>query len=432
MKEVFLQFVWQFQLYHKKDLKLKSGESIQILNPGISNDHSGPDFLQGHIHYEELDHYGNIEIHLKSSDWYKHGHQNDPAYDNIILHIVLEDDEPVLNSQGKIIPCLVLKGRIPLNFYQNYESLMNSNEKIACTKQIEKLDPLILTSMMERVLLERLDMKSDEILEILEEQAGDWEETVFQTILQSFGFKRNKPGFKELSKRLQYKKLKQICNSQEDMEAILFGEAGFLSSGKFKDPYYQDLRKRFEVLRKKSQLPESLNPVIWKFFRLRPPNFPTVRIAQLSSFLFNSEHLLSSFLLIDSLDDLEEMMKSTVSDYWKSNYRFQKEDNVEENEKKGFSEIGRSSIESIAINALIPVIYAYGKSRAKNELIERSLRLLEEIAPENNKITRYWKDFGFANNNAFDSQALIQLFNAYCTQKRCLQCNVGVTLVREH
>jgi hypothetical protein len=426
LKEVFLHFIWQFQLFNKQDLKLVSGETLNIIKPGNLNEQSGPDFSHAHIRFDELDFYGHVEIHLKSSDWHKHGHSDDPAYDSVILHVVLEDDQPVLNKEGKAIPCVSLRGRIPLNFYNNYERLIQSQDKISCGSQIARVNKVVLISMLDRVLLERLEEKAEKVRETLEELDGDWEEAVFRIILESFGFKRNQDGFRELARQVRFRDIKRHCKDLEDIEALLFGAAGFLRGDRKKDPYFRSLRGRYDAIVNKLPSKPVSTGVLWKFFRLRPANFPTLRIAQLAAFLNQKEHLLSVILELHDKKEVNELFRAGVSDYWNAHYKFSDE------KVKGISEIGESSLELLAINAIIPIWIAYGKMRNREELTDRSMRLLEELSPENNKITRFWKEYDFPNNNAFDSQALIQLYNRYCAERKCLKCNVGVTLVREY
>lgn len=407
-------------------MKLISGESLNVIKPGHLNEHSGPDFSHAHIRFDELDFYGHVEIHLKSSDWHKHAHSTDPAYDSVILHVVLEDDQPVLDKKGKAIPCLALRGRIPLNFYTNYEKLIQSRDKIPCGKQIAKLNKVVLISMLDRVLLERLEEKADGVRDILDTLDGDWEETVFRRILEGFGFKRNKDGFRDLAEKVCFRDIKRHCRDLTDVEAMLFGASGFLKGERKKDAYFMELKSRFAALLMKIPKLTDSNPVVWKFFRLRPANFPTLRIAQLAAFIYGKEHLLSQILELENKKQIADMFRADLSKYWNAHYKFSDET------VKGVSEIGESSLELLAINTIIPVWVAYGKMRNREDLIDKAMRLLEELAPENNKITRFWKEYDFPNNSAFDSQALIQLYNHYCTERKCLKCNVGVTLVREY
>ena len=279
--------------------------------------------------------------------------------------------------------------------------------------------------MLDRVMMERLEEKSELVMDTFENVSKDWEETAFKVLVRSFGFKRNKTGFTELSELLSFKTIKKVCNDREDVEALLFGLAGFLQGKRKKNPYFESLKSKYEILKLKSGNENELNPVIWKFFRLRPANFPTLRIAQLATLIYNTDHLLSIMLGLDSIESIEKFVKHPLGDYWHEHYNFSDE------KAKGVSEIGQSSVESIAINAIVPIWFAFGKRHADDRYFERSLRLLESISAENNKITRYWKNLGFENASAFESQALIQLFNTYCLNRNCLKCNVGVTLVRE-
>ncbi len=426
MKEAFLQFIWQFQLFNKQGLSLINGEPFNVIKPGSLNSHAGPDFSQAHIHYDDLDFYGHVEIHLKSSEWDKHMHQKDPAYNNVILHVVLENDKEVKNAAGNIIPTVELRGRIPLNFYQNYEKLINSAEEVPCQSQIENTNRIILISMMDRVLIERLEQKSLLFKNILDQLKGDWEEACFKFILKSFGFKRNKEGFDELASKISFKDIKRYTNSKKEIEAILFGTSGFLMGERKNDSYFSEIKEIYKRLKLKFKNQGDLDPVIWKFFRLRPGNFPTLRLAQFAAFIHNKEHLLSNIIKMKTMDDIKSFFNDDPSEYWQKHYKFSSET------EKGISKIGDSSVESLIINAIIPIWVSYSKTRSDDSYMDRAMRILEDISPENNKITRFWKNYSFPNNNAFDSQALIQLYNNYCNKRKCLKCNIGVSIVREY
>ncbi len=426
MKEAFLQFIWQFQLFNKQDLTLFTGEAINIIKPGSLNSDSGPDFSQGHINYDDLDFYGHIEIHLKSSEWYNHKHHEDSAYNNVILHVVLENDREAKTQAGHAIPTIELRGRIPLNFYQNYEKLINSQNEIPCESQIQNINQVVLISMLDRVLMERLEQKSQSFTKMHNDLNGDWEEAAFRIILKSFGFKRNKDGFSDLASVLFFKDIKRYAKDLTDIEAILFGTAGFLKGERKNDDYFNELKERYKLLKNKFSNHTELDPVVWKFFRLRPGNFPTLRIAQFSAFILKKEHLLSRILEMESLADVKNFFKDEPSSYWQKHYKFSNET------EKGISKIGESSVESLIINAVIPIWVSYSKMRRDESYMDKALKILEELSAENNKITRFWKNYSFPNNNAFDSQALIQLYNNYCSERKCLKCNIGVSIVREY
>ncbi len=424
MQEEFLHFIWQFQLFSKSDLKTRSGKKLLVLDPGQHNSDAGPDFLNARLQLNELEWLGHVEIHTKASDWYRHGHQDDPNYNSVILHVVQEDDQQIRINE-EYLESLSLKGLIKIGYLDSYKSLIKENKDIPCKRYFKEENQVPLRSMMDRLMHDRLERKSSEFLQTLEKKNGDWEEAIFQTLAKGFGFKKNQHGFEKLSEILGWKTIRQVNSDLMDLEALLFGTSGFLSVKGNK--YSAELKERYQFLQKKLSLSARvIDEAEWIFFRMRPGNFPTLRIAQLAAFLFEKSSLLSSILEFTANRIAVDYFTSEVSTYWRRHFHFK---DTEKDDSGG--NIGRKSSESLILNVVSPILFAFGKYNAKEEYIDRSILLVESLPAENNKITRMWRDLEVSIESGFDSQSLIELTNNYCSKKACLKCNVGAILVRD-
>ncbi len=421
LPEEFLQYVWENRLFYSNNLKTTIGEFVEIVKQGKRNTDSGPDFFNAKIKINDTIWAGNIEIHKKSSDWQKHKHQTNKAYDNVILHIVEIDDTPVKRSNGELIPTLLLK--YPKQLQINYQNLLNAKTWIACQNQFHKVDPVILQLGFNRLMIERLENKTDEILDRLAQNGNDWNETFYQFLAKMFGFKVNAVPFELLAKSLSLKILAKHKNSLPQLEALLFGNSGLLNKQLLSHDYYLNLRNEYSFLFKKYKL-KGIESHIWKFMRLRPGNFPTIRISQFAALIYRSHGLFSKVIEIEKLDELKELFKVQSSEYWNVHYNFNKE-----SKRNSTKELGETSINTLIINVVIPFLFVFGEKQNKHHLKNRALEFLEQLPAENNSIIKNWNKLGLKTRSAFETQSLLQLKNIYCESKKCLHCQIGVKIV---
>lgn len=417
MTEDFLHYIWQFKLFDLKNLHTSSGEKIEILHCGEHNTDAGPDFFNAKIKINNTLWAGNVEIHLQSSDWKNHSHQTDKSYDNIILHVVYDSDEVVNRTDGEKIPCLELKNRINQNVYENYVQLMQSRSWIPCQNQIQQVDEFVLKNWLDRLLMERMERKTSSIENALKQNHHNWEETFYQSLARNFGLKINADPFEMLAQSLPLKILAKHKNNLMQLESLIFGQAGMLE-GKFKDDYPRQIQKEYNFLQKKY----SLIPMyghLWKFLRLMPANFPTIRIAQFARLIFQSSHLFSKILETKNMKDIEKYFEAGTSSYWQSHYRF---DRLSARREKHF---GKNAIHVLLINTVAPFLFVYGKLKGDEEFKDKAFQLLQKIAPEKNAIISKWQELSVSVASAYDSQALLQLKNEYCSRKKCLHCVIG-------
>ncbi len=420
--EEFLHFIWQFRLYGSTKLFTTSGELIEVIRPGALNKNAGPDFLHGKLIINKTIWIGNVEIHINSSDWLSHQHQHDEAYDNVILHVVYVDDAPIYRTDGTVIPVLVIKGCFPDDFLLHYEQLIQSTNHFPCQKQIQTVDVFLVNSFLTRVGIERLAQKSEEVYDTLNELKGNWDETFYHFMAKSFGLKLNSTPMEMLSRSLPQQILAKHKDSPIQIEALIFGQAGFLES-KLTDKYPQELKQEYRFLRRKYNL-QPLSISLWKFMRMRPQNFPTLRLAQFAALILSANHLFSKILIIKEQKALAQLFDVLpVNHYWKTHYHFNKE--VEHVNVQ----LGAKTIQNILINTISLFLFAYGKYIDQQPLMDRALALLEHLPAEHNSIIKQYSDAGIVVNSAFQSQAILQLKKTYCNEKRCLSCGIGVKIL---
>lgn len=420
MKEEFLHYLWKYGLYDPDSLLDNDRNNIIVLHPGEYNRDSGPDFFNARILIAGTIWAGNVEIHTRSSHFDNHGHQNDPAFNNVILHVVDVNDKKVFNKKGEEL--LTIEISFDPALYENYNSLVNNPFIIACQEEINKLDTILVRHWLNSLAIERLQSKSELILKIFSETGNDWEETFYRLLTRYFGFRVNTEPFEMLATAIPFKIIRKHADNRFQIEALLFGTAGLLEEGLFKealsDEYYRNLIKEYKILSSKY----SLQPIpgwMWKFSRLRPANFPTVRISQLAAMLSVSGGLFSKVLEAKEIRQLKEAFEVTASHYWDNHFVFGKK-------SRNFQKsTGSQATDIFLINAVIPVIFIYGNSRDCQDISERALTLLENIHAEENTITEEWKVAGITAESAFYSQALIQLRNEYCKKRKCLDCRIG-------
>ncbi len=423
MNEDFLQFIWRFRYFNSRSLTTSAGETLEITKPGEYNTDGGPDFLNARIRIGSTQWAGNVEVHLNASDWLKHKHHSDKLYDNIILHVVYNNDYSVLRLNKEMIPVLELKSLIPEDIYRNYINIVNSKQWIPCEGLIKQADPLIIGSWMDRVLLERLERKIDSINTILRLHKNSWEHAFYIHLARNFGFNLNAEPFEMLAKDTPLSNLAKHKNSLFQLEAILFGQSGLLRKN-MNDKYADSLFQEYSILKQKFDL-TPIKGHLWKFLRLHPSGFPTIRIAQFASLIYKSTHLFSKVLEENKISEIEKLFEAECSEYWQTHYVFGKES------PHRSKRIGRSTIENIIINTVSPFLFIYGVQKKEEKFKNRAIRFLEQIEGEKNSVITKWKFLGAPYKTAANTQALLELKNNYCAQKRCLNCGIGNYLLKK-
>ncbi len=421
MQEDLLQYIWQFQYFNSTNLLTSSGEPIQIIHPGIHNSNQGPDFTGAKIKIGKTTWAGNVELHNNSSHWNLHNHSADSNFNNIILHVVWNHDTEIKDGNGNDLSTLELKNLVSKLLLEKYRALMQASHFIPCENQVRQVNELTLTNWKHRLVAERLIAKSGKILSILNDTNFHWEETFWWLIAANFGLTVNSDYFQQIAKALPVAILAKHKNRIQQIEALLFGVAGLLRS-EFHEKYPLMLQKEFIFYQKKYKL-KTVDGEL-SFLRMRPANFPTIRLAQLSMLIHNSEHLFSKIKDAASIKEVKKMLDVKANDYWHYHYIF---DEQSDYKKKT---LGSQMINNIIINTIVPVLFAYGIHHNEQAYKDKSVQWLEEISSEKNSIIKGFESLDFSNKNAFDSQALIQLKNEYCNKKLCLHCAIGNSLLK--
>lgn len=420
MTEKLLHFIWQFQYFNKTILQTEEGEELIILNQGTLNTNQGPDFLNATIQLNAIILVGNIELHVNTSDWTKHKHNNDENYNNVILHVVWNNDKQIITNQSSI-STLELKNIVAKILLDRYQNLMQANKGIACKKFLPVLNSLQWLAFKESLVAERLEEKSKKIVQLLTQNKQHWEEVFWWLLAANFGNKINKDCFQEIAQTIQVNVLAKHKNQLQQLEALLFGQANLLNSA-IEDDYYILLQKEYKFLQHKYQLKKVNYSVL--FHRLRPANFPTIRLAQLAKLISNSSHLFSKILVIDKLTELKFLFQVTANDYWHYHFNF--------SEKSAYQpkSLGNQMIENIIINTVVPMLFAYGLYNKEEHYKTKAIEWLQALSPEKNSVITEWKNTEITAQTAFDTQALLQLNKFYCTKLNCLSCAVGVKILR--
>ncbi|MFV8323248.1 DUF2851 family protein [Flavobacterium sp. LS2R12] len=422
MKEDFLHYLWKFKKFDVLNLKTVNNEEITIVNVGQYLELAGPDFFNAQIVIGTQKWAGNVEIHLKSSDWYVHHHEKDVGYENVILHVVWEHDVAVFRSDNSEISVLELKKYVEKATVENYQSLMAPKSWIFCKKQLKDVDAFALKNWQERLFFERLERKSQPIFDLLEQTNQDWEGVLFCLLAKNFGLNTNGEIFYKMAQSLPFSIIRKESFEVENLEALIFGAAGLLDSEK-EDNYFKDLKfKYFHLLHKYQMEKVCLGPV--QFFKHRPDNFPTIRLSQLANLYHSKQNLFSKISSLNSLKSTYELFQITASEYWQSHYQFDKESPIK---KKTLS---KSFIDLIVINTIIPIQFAFAKSQGK-EISEDLIRFLNEVAAEKNAIIEKFTSFGILSKTAFETQSLLQIKNEYCNKSKCLECAIGMELMKK-
>ena len=420
--EQLLHYCWKHKIFPLQSLHTTDGKEVEVLNPGIHNQDAGPDFSEAKIKVDGVVWVGNVELHIHASDWYRHHHENNPAYENIILHVVCDADTNIKYPNGTEIPQLEIP--IPDSIRRNYDDLQRADTIPQCKQIIGNLNKLQIHSWMSCLQVERLEMRTKQILERRDILNKNWEDTLFVTIARSFGYGKNGDAFEHWAYSIPMHAVGKHKDDLLHVESIFFGQAGLLEDENIEDEYYMKLRKEYQYLRKVFNLqPISIHE--WKFLRLRPQNFPYIRIAQLAMLYYKQKLNLSRILNASDVSTILKLLDTEVSDYWKTHYIFGKP--TTEASKKALS---KASKELLIINAIAPIIFCYGKYKDNENVTDFAIRLLEELKPEKNSIIDKWKEAGIVLENAADSQALIHLYNNYCLRRDCLRCRFGYEYIR--
>lgn len=422
MRESFLHFLWRWRRFDAQTLRTTDGQSLEILHPGEWNGHAGPDFFNARVRIGDTIWAGNVEMHLRASEWMLHRHSTDAAYNNVVLHVVLEEDQPVARASGERIPCLELKGRIPPKILENYQRLEHERAWIPCRQFFKDIPGIVRLNWLDRLLVERLEQKTAAVAEMLAATGNHWEEAFYRLLARNFGLKVNAEPFETLARSLPLLILAKHKNDVKQTEALLFGQAGMLD-GAFKDEWPKALAQEYRFLKHKYDLmPMAFSQ--WKFLRLRPANFPTVRLAQFVALVHQSAHLFSKILEAKNLRELENLFDVQPGEYWLTHFQFDKPS------VRRPKNTGRDFVHLLIINTIAPFLFHYGKMRELEAFQKRALSLLEELPPEANAIVDGWAELGVQARHAYQTQALIHLKTRYCDAKRCLECAMGNAILK--
>jgi Protein of unknown function (DUF2851) len=423
MHEKFLAYIWRSKRFNLDNLTTTQGEPLEILHTGELNTHSGPDFGNARIKVGDTLWAGNVEIHVKASDWHRHKHTIDRAYDNTILHVIHEADLPITNTLGAEIPALVLAGKYSDNLYAKFIALESNQKPIPCAAQIGEVPPVVWHSWLDRLLVQRLEQKTEIIQQQITYAQNNWDEAFYHALGRNFGQKVNAQPFEALAKSLPMQILAKHKSQLFQIEALLFGQAGMLEQ-QYTDAHPESLRKEYQYLKHKYSL-QPLDAVQWKYFRMRPAGFPTIRIAQFAALVYHSSHLFSKVMEAESVKTLEHLFKCEVSAYWRTHYRFDTE-----TQKATAKPITKDQVHLIIYNTILPFWFLYGKARQLPDLQKKALDFYEALPAEANQIISDWEEVGKKAQTAGQSQALIELRTQFCDKKRCTHCAVGVQILK--
>lgn len=421
IREDFLHYIWKFKLLNSSEFSSINNEKIQIISSGIHNLDAGPDFFNAQLKIDNQLWAGNVEIHVNSSDWYVHHHEKDSAYDNVILHVVWNNDVSIFRKDNSKIPTLEIKSLITSDLKLKYQKLFSKNNKwINCETAIHSIDGFKFNNWLERLYLERLEQKSSKILELLKQSNNDWEAVLFKLLSKNFGLKVNGNAFFNMANSFDFSVFRKNQNDIEKMEALLFGQSALLEDD-IQETYCQKLQKEYQFLQSKYHIKPIHNSEV-KFFRLRPNNFPTIRLSQLANLYVSEKNIFYKIISSNAIDDYYKLFSVATTTFWETHYSFKK------SSPKRKKTLTKSFIDLLLINTIIPLKFVYQKHIGKlkeNEI----LQLIQQIKPEKNSIIDKFKTLQISSKNAFETQALLQLKNEYCNKQKCLQCVVGNSLL---
>lgn len=418
--EEFLHFIWKNRLFENKNLKTTCGKPVEILRTGEPNFHAGPDFFNARIRIDGIVWAGNVEIHVRASDWNRHGHHLDPSFNNVILHVVRDHDCDITNQLQRRIHTLLL--RYPVSLESRYQMLKISDQWLPCAYFIRHVPSHYLRQWLGDLHTERMEIKTGRILNIFHQCAQNWEETFYMALASGYGLPINSLPFEMVASSVPLWLLTNHRDSQTDLEAILFGQAGFPGGSGKEGPYLATLREKHRVIMDGSP-GKPVSEHLWKFLRLRPASFPTLRISQFASLVRQHFPMLDKVLSCKSVAEMEQILRTGASDYWNTHYLFGK------SSPASVKYLGQQAVRTLIINALVPFLMAYGRLQHQQDCMEFAREIIISLEAESNEIIKNWSIFGFKPLNALESQALIQLHNCYCRQRRCLECQIGAMFV---
>lgn len=422
IQEDFLHFVWQHQYFNNSDLRTTEGRSVEVVKPGFHNHLAGPDFKEAKVKIDGILWAGSVEIHIKSSDWNAHSHNGDVNYDNVVLHVVFNHNKEILNPAGQAIPTVELKGIIKPGLLSRYQAIVDSQTDIPCSDLFSKVRSVTKLAMLETALVRRLERKGLIFKDILNANNQDWEQSTYEWLARGFGFKTNAENMLELAKAVPLKVLQKHSEIKQ-WEALLFGASGLLNISD-NDDYANELRREYVFLERKYEIKSNLSYNQWHFSGVRPTNFPSVRIAQFATLVHTNSNLFSLFTQFSSIKELQKLLQIDQPQYWKTHLNFNT------NSKTTMSGLSKSAVQNIMINTIAPLLVAYSEFKEDNDMLDLAMNVLMSLPVESNHIIRKWQELGWNVNSSFDTQGLIELHNEFCLSKKCLQCKIGVELVK--
>ncbi|MGN0021656.1 MAG: DUF2851 family protein [Sphingobacterium hotanense] len=423
ISEDILQFIWRFRLFRQIPLFTRAGLPIRILHPGDWNQDAGPDFQSALLIIEDIYICGNVEVHVSAKDWIIHGHHQNPAYNSVVLHVIWEGEEPCYLADGSLLPSLNLRELIEPDIVWKANNLLQNINPIPCAYDIKNVPMHIKVQVLQRTVVERLETRYEQVKILLNETQGDWERVTLILIASAFGMKVNKEQFMALSRILNLKLLKKFAHKPQQIHALFFGQAGLLQKVPGRESYVQELQKEYAYIEKLHGL-DSLSPYQWKFMRMRPANFPTFKLAQLASLYTHQSSWFSWITTTESLEEIRYFVDNLeIPAFWSNHYHFEKE-------SVGHSTaISKDFFHLLVINSFSMILFSYGKYMGDGYLANRALEWLEQVPVEINKLVRPYKSLGLPLESALDSQAVLQLWSAYCEKKRCLHCGIGASII---
>lgn len=412
-----MQYVWKHRLWRSEDMVTNTGKKVRVVDPGLLNTDAGPDFFNAKIEIDGHMWVGNVEMHYRATDWKRHRHDSDKAYDSVILHVVAKDDAPVRRTNGELIPQLVLE--VSPQFNADYASLVGATIEVPCATKIKQVPHLTIVEWVEGLAFERLHGKVERIHQLLDSFNGSWEDVCYVTLARNFGFGINNDAFERLARRTPLRLLGKHSDSVLQIEALLFGQAGMLDAQKpGMDSYYNQLRTEYAFLSNKFQL-TPMEKESWKLFRIRPQNFPYRRIAMLAQFIEGGFRMMNRILEAEGEKEMRALFEVELSGYWTKHYTFGKPN------ERATATLSRSSIDIILINTVAPLLYAYGELTGNYEMTDKAIKLLEDLRAESNSIVSHFVAYGIDCPDALTSQALVQLKREYCDARKCIYCKIG-------
>lgn len=415
--EKLMQYVWKHRLWRSEDMVTNTGKKVRVVDPGLLNTDAGPDFFNAKIEIDGHMWVGNVEMHYRATDWKRHHHDSDKAYDSVILHVVAKDDAPVRRTNGELIPQLVLE--VSPQFNADYASLVGATIEVPCATKIKQVPHLTIVEWMEGLAFERLHGKVERIHQLLDSFNGSWEDVCYVTLARNFGFGINNDAFERLARRTPLRLLGKHSDSVLQIEALLFGQAGMLDAQKpGMDSYYNQLCTEYAFLSNKFQL-TPMEKESWKLFRIRPQNFPYRRIAMLAQFIEGGFRMMNRILEAEGEKEMRALFEVELSGYWIKHYTFGKPN------ERATATLSRSSIDIILINTVAPLLYAYGELTGNYEMTDKTIKLLEDLRAESNSIVSHFVAYGIDCPDALTSQALVQLKREYCDARKCIYCKIG-------